>query len=155
LAGVERERARAAKEEEAAATEVQRLARARKELSETMAQRQLEIEAVRGERTRTEEELWARKNAAAELRAQVHTLRHEVSQQEARKTSLEDILLHRAYSTDSVKRLFGALETDGSFRPLGLLADFMDVDPAYERAAEEFLHDELEYVVVEDWEQAE
>ena len=29
------------------------------------------------------------------------------------------------------------------------------MDPAYERAAEEFLHDELEYVVVEDWEHAE
>ena len=38
---------------------------------------------------------------------------------------------------------------------MGLLADFMEVDPVYERAAEEFLHDELEYVVVEDWEQAE
>jgi chromosome segregation protein len=31
----------------------------------------------------------------------------------------------------------------------------MEVDPAWERAAEEFLHDELEYVVVKDWTQAE
>ena len=36
-----------------------------------------------------------------------------------------------------------------------MLADFVEVDPAWERAAEEFLHEELEYVVVEDWEQAE
>ena len=155
LAGIERERARATKEEELAAAEVERLAKARKEISQSMAQRQLEIEEVRGERTRTEEELGARKTTAAELRSQIDTLRTEFSHQQARKTSLEDILSHRAYSTDSVKRLFGALETDASFRPLGLLADFMDVDPAYERAAEEFLHDELEYVVVEDWDQAE
>jgi len=155
LAGIERERSRATKEEESAAVEVDRLAKARKEISLSMVQRQLEIEEVRGERTRTEEELGARKTAAAELRSQIDTLRTEFSHQQARKNSLEDILSHRAYSTDSVKRLFGALERDGSFRPLGLLADFMDVDPVYERAAEEFLHDELEYVVVEDWDQAE
>src|SRR5262249_50276423 len=40
------------------------------------------------------------------------------------------------------------------FRPLGVLADFVEVDPAYEKAAEEFLHDELEYVVVRDWAEA-
>jgi chromosome segregation protein len=155
LAGIERETLRANKEEESAATEVQRLAKARREISESMALRQLEIEAVSGERHRTEEELGARKNAATELRSQIDTLRAEHSRLQARKNSLEDILSHRAYSTDSVKRLFGAIETNGDFRPLGLLADFVDVDPAYERAAEEFLHDELEYVVVENWDQAE
>jgi chromosome segregation protein len=155
LAGIERETARASKEEESAATEVARLAKARKEISESMAQRQLEIEAVSGERHRTEEELGARKNDATELRGQIDTLRAEHSRLQARRNSLEDILSHRAYSTDSVKRLFGALEAGGDFRPLGLLADFVDVDPAYERAAEEFLHDELEYVVVENWDQAE
>ena len=108
LAGIERETARVNKEEESAAAEVERLAKARKEISQSMAQRQLEIEEVRGERSRTEEELGARKTAAAELRAQIDTLRTEFSHQQARKTSLEDILSHRAYSTDSVKRLFGA-----------------------------------------------
>ena len=43
----------------------------------------------------------------------------------------------------------------GEFRPEGVLADFIEVDPAWERAAEEFLHDELEYVVVSDWSEAE
>ena len=155
LAGIERESTRACKEEELAAAELARLTAARKQLSETMAQRQLELEAVTGERRRTEEELSVKKAAAADLRGQLDALREECSHLKARKTSLEDILSHRAYSTDSVKRLFGALENQDSFRPLGLLADFIDVDPAYERAAEEFLHDELEYVVVEDWQQAE
>ena len=36
-----------------------------------------------------------------------------------------------------------------------MLADFVEVDPAYEKAAEEFLHDELEYVVAPNWEHAE
>jgi chromosome segregation protein len=157
LAGIERETARVHKEEQSAAAEIERLAKARREISEAMSRRQMEIEAVTGERRRTEEELGAQKTTAAEVRAQIDTLRTECSHLKARKTSLEDILSHRAYSTESVKRLFGSLDAEASegFRPIGLLADFVEVDPAYERAAEEFLHDELEYVVVEDWEQAE
>ena len=41
------------------------------------------------------------------------------------------------------------------FQPAGVLADFVEVDPAYEKAAEEFLHEELEYVVVHNWTEAE
>jgi len=155
LAGIDRETARAQKEEQSAASEIERLATARKELSESMMRRQMELEAVCGERRRTEEELGAKKTAAAELRAQTDAVRSDCSNLKARKTSLEDILSHRAYSTEPVKRLFGANDGGDDFKPLGLLADFVEVDPAYERAAEEFLHDELEYVVVEDWEQAE
>src|SRR5207302_1552507 len=68
-----------------------------------------------------------------------------------------EILSHRAYTTDSVKRLFEAIQKGDApdFRPLGVLADFVEVDTAYEKAAEEFLHDELEYVVARNWEDAE
>jgi chromosome segregation protein len=53
-----------------------------------------------------------------------------------------------------VKRLFTAIEkgqvTD--LKPLGVLADFVEMtDPTWEKASETFLHEELEYVVVEDW----
>ena len=56
-----------------------------------------------------------------------------------------------------MKRLFTAIERGqaGSLKPLGVLADFVEVEAAHEKAAEEFLHDELEYVVVRDWTQAE
>ena len=155
LAGLERETARAHREEQSAATELERLAGARKELSQTISRRQLELEYLTGERRHTEENLAAQKTAAAELRTQIDALRDDCSHLMARKTSLEDILSHRAYSTESVKRLFGSPEGADGFQPMGLLADFVEVDPAYERAAEEFLHDELDYVVVENWEQAE
>ena len=36
-----------------------------------------------------------------------------------------------------------------------MLADYVEVDPQFEKPAEEFLHEELEYVVVESWQQAE
>ena len=69
---------------------------------------------------------------------------------------LEEILSHRSYTTESVKRLFKPSRKGQTrdFNPVGVFADFVEVDPKYEKAAEEFLHEELEYVVVKDWEQA-
>jgi chromosome segregation protein len=140
-----------------AAAEIERLGVARKQLGETLALRQTEHEAVIGERRSTEQELAERRRAAVEAGRAIDVLRGEVSQTRARKESLEQVLAHRSYTTESVKRLFGALEKSKSpeLKLLGVLADYVDVDPQFEKAAEEFLHEELEYVVVESWAQAE
>jgi chromosome segregation protein len=157
LAGIDRETARSAREEQVAAAEIERLEAARKQLSETMAQRQLELELVTGERRRTEEQLAEQRLAAAGLRHAIDTLKNEVSRIRARKESLEQVLAHRTYTTESVKRLFAALEKGNTsdLKLMGVLADYVEVDPQLEKPAEEFLHDELEYVVVESWQQAE
>ncbi len=157
LAGIDRETARSTREEQTAAAEIERLEIARKQLSETMAQRQLELESVTGERRRTEEELAGRRRDAVELRRQIDGLKNEVSQIRARKESLEQVLAHRTYTTESVKRLFAALEKGkaADLKPLGVLADYVEVDPQFEKPTEEFLHEELEYVVVKTWQQAE
>ncbi len=49
----------------------------------------------------------------------------------ARRDSLEEVLSHRSYTTESVKRLFKAVEKGqaGDFAPIGVLADFVEVDP--------------------------
>ena len=156
LAGIERETARSTREEQVAAAEIERIDGARKQLSETLAQRQLELEAVAGERHRTEDQLADRRRSAADLRREIDGLKNEVSQIRARKESLEQVLAHRTYTTESVKRLFAALEKGkaSDFTPLGVLADYVEVDPQFEKPAEEFLHDELEYVVVKTWDQA-
>jgi chromosome segregation protein len=156
LAGIERETTRVQKDEQTSAAELERLGVARKALSEIMAQRQLELESVAGERHRTEEELNVRRQNAVEVRGRIDQLRTECSQMQARKESLEEVLAHRSYTTESVKRLFAALEKGKAqdLRPQGVLADFVEVDPQFEKPAEEFLHDELEYVVVENWAQA-
>jgi chromosome segregation protein len=157
LAGIDRETARSTREEQVAAGEIERLETARKQLSETVSQRQLELENVVGERRRTEEELGDRRRTAAELRHEIDGARGEVSQIRARKESLEQVLAHRTYTTDSVKRLFASMEKGkaSDVKALGVLADYVEVDRQFEKPAEEFLHDELEYVVVQSWEQAE
>ena len=157
LASVERETARSVKEEQVATGEIERLEAAKKSLAETMAARQLELEAVTGERRRTEADLAERRKSAAELRQTIDHEKAEVQRVRARKESLDQVLAHRSYTTDSVKKLFASLETGKAtdLKPAGVLADYVEVDPQYEKPTEEFLHDELEYVVVESWQQAE
>jgi chromosome segregation protein len=157
LAGIERESARSTREEQVAASEIERLNTARKQLSETVAQRQMELESVTGERQRTEEELAGRRAAAATLSREIDGVKTEVSQIRARKESLDQVLAHRTYTTESVKRLFASLDSGkaGDLKPMGVLADYVEVDAQFEKPAEEFLHEELEYVVVESWQEAE
>jgi chromosome segregation protein len=157
LAGIERERERARKEEEIAAAEIERLEGVRKQLSDQIAERQLELQGVSSSRRQTEDGLAGKRQAAAELRGRIEKLRAECSGLRAKQESIENILAHHNYTTESTRKLLAALETGraGEFRPEGVLADFIDVDPAWERAAEEFLHEELEYVVVRDWSEAE
>ena len=159
LAAIERETTRSEKEEQTAAAEIERLETASRQLSEIAAERQLELESVTAEKRRTEEDLAGRRRSAGELRQEIDGLKNDVSAVRARKESLEQVLAHRTYTTESVKRLFASLEeasaaADG-LRVEGVLADYVEVDPQFEKPAEEFLHDELEYVVVENWQQAE
>lgn len=157
LAGIDRERVRVQTEEKNAQAEVERLTAVRRDISESISQRQLDLETVTVQKGETESALSARRTLATQTRGQLDQLRGECSRFRAKKESLENVISHHAYTTDSVKRLFSAAERGqaSGFKPLGVLADFVEVDATYERAAEEFLRDELEYVVVENWNQAE
>jgi chromosome segregation protein len=157
LAALDRDAAKAQKEEQSAVSDQEWLSASQAELSSKLAASQLELESVSDQRARAEREMAECKAELAEARRALDRSRSEFSQLQARRDSLEEILSHRAYTTDSVKRLFTAIERGQApeLHPLGVLADFVEVDPAYEKAAEEFLHEELEYIVVKDWRQAE
>jgi chromosome segregation protein len=157
LAGIARETNRVTREEQGAAAEIERITGLRAQLSEKMKERQMELETVTGERRATESNLATQRKAAADLRNEADLIRRDCSHLQARKESIENVLLHHSYTGESVKKLLGAMEQGraGDFKPHGLLADFIEVETAYERAAEEFLQDELEYVVVGAWEDAE
>lgn len=156
LAALDRETAKAQKEEQQALSDLEWLSASQKDISGRLTQRQAELESIKQRRFAAEADLADRRAKAADARKRLDALRSEFSRIKARKDSLEEILSHRAYTTEAVKRLFTATSRgqDG-WKPLGVLADFVEVDPAHERAVEEFLHDELEYILVESWDQAE
>jgi chromosome segregation protein len=158
LAGMERDSARCKREEEAASSDLARMEQVKADLSARLSARQMELESLADRRRRVEEEIKQRQAGTVAARARLEEVRGTLSRQKARKDSLEEILSHRAYTTESVKRLFTAIEhgqVEG-FKPAGVLADFVEVtDPAWEKACETFLHEELEFVVVNGWSDAE
>ena len=95
-----------------------------------------------------------------ETSQQLEGLRESLSGARARHASIEQILSERAYTADAVQKLFnvahdGASDAStSSFRAVGLLADYAEVQEKYETAIEQFLRDELEYVVVESFDHA-
>src|SRR5581483_6078509 len=123
---------RVQKEEEIAAAEIERLGGVKKQLSENSTQRQLEIQAVTTDRKQIEEELAGKRRLSAELRQQIDQFRAECSRLRAKRESLENILSHHTYTTESTKKLLAAIENGraGQFRPEGVLADFVEVAPA-------------------------
>ncbi|MGO9591262.1 MAG: chromosome segregation protein SMC [Candidatus Acidiferrales bacterium] len=100
------------------------------------------------------------RHAQQETSQQLERTRQELSAERARHASLEQILRERAYTADAVQKLFsasGSAASDSSranFRAVGLLADYTEVQEEYEAAIEQFLREELEYVVVESFDQA-
>jgi chromosome segregation protein len=157
VAAIDRDKLRSEKESEAAQADLRRLETVKAALSERMSARQLELESIADQRKSAEEELSVQKSRFADSRRKLDEMKSDLSRRRARRDSLEEVISHRSYTTDSVKRLFTSIErgqADG-FKPAGVLADFVEVvDSRFEKATEEFLHDELEYVVVKSWAEA-
>jgi chromosome segregation protein len=83
-------------------------------------------------------------------------LRDSLSGVRARHATLTQILNDRSYTADAVQKLFAANERGGgqSFHAVGVLADYAEVEEQHEAAIEQYLRDELEYVVVETYDHA-
>src|SRR5713226_9700813 len=91
-----------------------------------------------------------------ETTARCDAARDALAGARARRASLEQILNDRSYTADAVQKLFASNgEAAGrGFRAVGVLADYAEVEEQYESAVEQFLRDELEYVVVETFDHA-
>ena len=102
-------------------------------------------------------------NRIAELRQQrdafsreADFLRDSLAGIRARHSTLTRILNDHSYTGESVQRLFAANERHGGqgFRAVGVLADYAEVQEQHEAAIEQYLSEELEYVVVETYDHA-
>ncbi len=82
------------------------------------------------------------------------SLRAEYASLIGKKGSLEAVITEHGYSTESVRRLFKSGAMSGGMAPVGVLADFLEVDDRYEHVVDDFLRDELNYVVVKSWDAA-
>jgi chromosome segregation protein len=114
-----------------------------------------ELKRLEGEIAGLRETLQVKRSEESATRAQANKLRSDQAAVMGRRDSLESLIRNHSYSTDSVRKLLrpGALGQGRS--PVGTLADFLEVSGEHEGVVDEFLREELNYVVVENWDTAE
>ncbi len=154
LAGADREARRLETEMATAGTQVEAFGGQRGQLAlefETVSQRATGIaEEISGLRRSIEQ----RKLEETKAKTHLDGLRAEFATYLGKKGSLEAVIAEHGYSTESVRRLFQSGVMQSGLAPVGVLADFLEVEPRYERVVEDFLRDELNYVVVKSWDAA-
>ncbi len=96
----------------------------------------------------------SKKQEESQAKSRLDVLRAEYATALGKKGSLESVIAEHGYSTESVRRLFQSGVMHSGLAPVGVLADFLEVEPQYERVVEDFLRDELNYVVVKSWDAA-
>ncbi len=96
----------------------------------------------------------SKRQEESDTKRYLDSIRSEYASALGKKGSLEAVIAEHGYSTESVRRLFQSGALQGGHAPAGVLADFLEVDPRYEQVVEDFLRDELNYVVVKSWDAA-
>ena len=114
-----------------------------------------ELKRLENEIAVLRETVQAKRAEESAQRTRANQLRGEQAAVAGRRDSLESLIRNHSYSTDSVRKLLkpGALGQGRS--PVGTLADFLEVSGEHEGVVDEFLREELNYVVVESWGAAE
>src|SRR5579883_820124 len=115
--------------------------------TETLKRLESEIAQLRNEiSSKRAEEIEAKKRGD-QLRAEHATLT-------GRRNSLEGLIREHSYSTDTVRKLLRANSLGRGLAPVGTLADFLEVTGQHKHVVDEFLRDELNYIVVKSWDAA-
>ena len=159
LAALVRDAERLTQESNAARHELETLGQQRGQVSlafenvtEKLARLEAEIADLRAQLETARQEETETKRRGDSLRAEVATLL-------GRRNSLESLIHEHSYSTETVRDIFRANKSaqqagGSSVAPVGTLADFLEVDGQYESVVDEFLRDELNYIVVKSWDAA-
>jgi len=154
LAAVGRETSRLEAEIAGANSQVQAFGGQRGQLAlefESVSQR---LAGITEEIAQVRDRLDSKRRAETEAKRRLDGLRAEYATAVGKKGSLEAVIAEHGYSTESVRRLFQSGVMQGGLAPAGVLADFLEVESRYEGVVEDFLRDELNYVVVKSWDAA-
>ena len=154
LAGIGREEQRLQAEIATASSQSETFGGQRGQIAlefETVSQR---ASGLTAEIASLRETLETKRSAETETKKHLDSIRSEYATALGKRGSLEAVIAEHGYSTESVRRLFQSGAMQGGNTPAGVLADFLEVEPRYERVVEDFLRDELNYVVVKSWDAA-
>ncbi len=150
-ASLDRESERLQREIAAAFSDIEAMGGKRGQLGlefETESQR---VTALSGRITEIRGQIEEKRAAETVAKQHLDSMRAEFATLLGKRNSLEAVINEHGYSTESVKRLFQSGALGEGRAPVGVLADFLAVDDKYERVVEDFLRDELNYIVVKSW----
>ncbi|HUS19801.1 MAG TPA: chromosome segregation protein SMC [Terriglobales bacterium] len=151
VASLDREAQRLEREMATALSDIESMGGRRGQLGlefETDSQR---VAALQARISETRSQINEKRTAETSAKRHLDGMRAEYATALGKRNSLEAVINEHGYSTESVKRLFQSGALEGGLAPVGVLADFLAVDDKYEAVVEDFLRDELNYVVVKSW----
>ncbi len=163
LAGLDRETERLATESATARAELDTLGHHRGQAKLAFEGVTDRLKVLETEIVTLRQRLEQRRMDETQHRRRGDQLRAELATLMGRRGSLEALIREHSYSTDTVRNIFradarrarGGNSQPDSIAPIGTLADFLEVDGRYEDVVDEFLRDELNYIVVKNWDAAE
>ena len=115
--------------------------------AEALGRAQETLDAHRIERTAREFELSSARIEHEWRSRDVRTREHDLAAMNGRLKSLEEIDTHRSGFADAARMVL--VSANGKVNQMGALADFIEVEPRYERAVEACLGDLLQHILVE------
>ena len=157
LQGLERENERLAAESETARGELESLGAQRGQVAMSFESVTERLKRLEAEIIEVRQTLDQKRGAETQSRRRGDELRAEMATLMGRRSSLESLIREHSYSTDTVRNLFRAnaqRQQSAGIAPVGTLADFLEVEGQYESVVDEFLRDELNYIVVKSWDAA-
>lgn len=154
LAALERDADRLATEMASAKGDLEALGSERGQVSMKFESVTETLKRLESEITELRANITAKRNDEAETKRRGDSLRAERATLTGRRDSLDALIREHSYSTDTVRKLFQSNSLGGGLAPVGTLADFVEVNGQYESVVDEFLRDELNYIVVKSWDAA-
>ena len=112
------------------------------------------VNALASQITDARQQLEGKRTAESESKRHLDSLRGQYASLMGKKGSLESVIAEHGYATESVRKLFTSGALQGGRAPAGVLADFLEVEGRYEHVVDDFLRDELNYIVVKSWDAA-
>ena len=112
------------------------------------------VSALTAQIADTRQKLDEKRAAETEAKRHLDSLRGEYAGLMGKRGSLEAVITEHGYATESVRKLFTSGALQGGRAPAGVLADFLEVEDRYEHVVDDFLRDELNYIVVKSWDAA-
>ncbi len=157
LAGLDQEAQRLASESGIARQELETLGLQRGQVKLSFESVTERLKRLETEIAELRSQIEARRSEEAQSKRRGDQLRGEVASLNGRRGSLEALIREHSYSTDTVRNIFKTetyKQNTNGMAAVGTLADFLEVDGKYESVVDEFLRDELNYIVVKSWDAA-